>query len=95
MSIYSASTTKPDLDSYKGRVGRFEIDGLSFAVEIIDARLRFGHLDLLIVPKTGAGERWVEQHRVLLPDVVPAPEVVIESKGDESAVAPISAINYL
>ena len=70
MSIYSSSTTTPDLDSFPGRTGTFEFDGLSFGVKIVKARLRFGHLDLLIAPTVGNGERWVEQHRVVLDDNV-------------------------
>lgn len=68
MSIYSSSTSTPDLDSFPGRTGTFEFDGLSFGVKIVKARLRFGHLDLQIAPVVGSGERWVEQHRVILDD---------------------------
>lgn len=95
MSIYSASTSTPDLDSYEGRTGRFEFDSLSFEVKVVKARLRFGHLDLLIAPTVGSGERWVEQHRVTLDD---ASQVlrnvigVIGPKSDESfsGFAPVS-----
>ena len=69
MSIYSSSTSTPDLDSYANRIGQFVSDGLSFQVKVVKARLRFGHLDLLIVPAVGSGERWVEQHRVALDPV--------------------------
>lgn len=70
MSIYSSTTTIPDLDSYEGRTGKLSFDDLSFSVKIIKARLRFGHLDLLVSPATGEGERWVEQHRVSLDELV-------------------------
>lgn len=85
MSIYSASTSTPDLDSYAGRTGRFEFDGLSFTVNVVKARLRFGHLDLLITPAVGSGERWVEQHRVTLDEQTVFRNVigVIGAKRDE------------
>ena len=65
MSIYSSEST-PDLDTYAGKTGTFQFDGLDFAVTVVKARLRFGHLDLLIKPANGSGEKWVEQHRVSL-----------------------------
>lgn len=80
MSIYSASTSTPDLDSYVGRIGYFEQDDLSFAVTVSKARLRFGHLDLLITPVSGSGERWVEQHRVRLE---PSYDNIIQIKTEE------------
>jgi hypothetical protein len=87
MSIYSSSTTTPDLDSFPGRTGTFEFDGLSFGVKIVKARLRFGHLDLLITPSVGNGERWVEQHRVILDDNVIRNVIgVIGPKRDEFVI---------
>jgi len=85
MSIYSSSTSTPDLDSFPGRTGTFEFDGLSFGVKIVKARLRFGHLDLQIAPVVGSGERWVEQHRVILDDSIVRNVIgVIGSKRDDS-----------
>lgn len=55
-----------DLTIYANRTGRMSIDTLSFAVRIIEARTRYGHLDFRVTPVTGEGERWVEQHRVTL-----------------------------
>lgn len=66
MSIYSSNTETPDLDSFVNRTGNFDTDGLSFGIRVVKARLRFGHLDLLVTPIFGHGERWVEQHRVHL-----------------------------
>ncbi len=65
MNIYSKeTTTKPDLDSYRDKTGMIAVDDLLVEVKITDARLRFGHLDLLVTPVSGSGERWVEQHRI-------------------------------
>ena len=33
-------------------------------VKIVDARRRFGHLDLLVVPVSGSGEVWVERKNI-------------------------------
>ena len=87
MSIYSSSTSTPDLDSFPGRTGTFQFDGLSFGVKIVKARLRFGHLDLLIAPSVGNCERWVEQHRVVLDDNVIRNVIgVIGSKRDDFVI---------
>lgn len=65
MNIYTPTKgDKPNLDDYKGRTGTIAVDDLMVEVKIADARLRFGHLDLLVTPVAGSGERWVEQHRV-------------------------------
>ena len=65
MNIYSKeTTTKPDLDAYRDKIGMITVDDLLVEVKITDARLRFGHLDLLVTPVSGSGERWVEKHRI-------------------------------
>lgn len=65
MRIYTPSEGEaPDLNTYKDRFGTIAVDDLSVEVRIADARLRFGHLDLLVTPVAGSGQRWVEQHRV-------------------------------
>ena len=51
---------KIDFDAYRGLTATYRTGALDFEVEIIDSRQRFGHLDLLIVPIMGAGERWTE-----------------------------------
>jgi hypothetical protein len=55
-----------DLDDYVDRMGTVDLDGLTVGVTIKEARVRFGHLDLLVVPREGRGERWVESRRVRL-----------------------------
>lgn len=67
MRIYTPSEGEtPDLDSYRDRIGTLAVDNLRVQVKITDARMRFGHLDLLVTPVAGDGERWIEQHRVEL-----------------------------
>lgn len=52
---------KVDLDAYRQIPAKYSIDGLDIDVTITDARTRFGHLDLLISPTSGSGEKWVER----------------------------------
>jgi len=53
-------------EAYKGLDGAIEENGLTVDVRIVDARRRYGHLDLLVVPKAGSGERWMERKNVAL-----------------------------
>jgi hypothetical protein len=67
MRIYTPSDGEtPDLASYRDRTGTIAVDNLRVQVKITDARMRFGHLDLLVTPIAGEGERWIEQHRIEL-----------------------------
>lgn len=63
----SSLTTLTDAEIktiYPGRTGTLEVSGLNFHVKIVDARKRFGHLDLKIVPTQGNGERWIQSNRI-------------------------------
>jgi len=51
---------KIEFDAYKGLYATYNTGELDFLVTILDSRQRFGHLDLLITPRHGAGERWTE-----------------------------------
>jgi hypothetical protein len=51
---------KIDFEAYKRLNATYRTGDLDFEVKILDSRQRFGHLDLLITPKNGAGERWTE-----------------------------------
>ena len=51
---------KIDFDAYKGLNATYRTGELDFEVTILDSRQRFGHLDLLITPSSGAGQRWTE-----------------------------------
>lgn len=55
-----------DLTTYVGRKGTINMDGLSVGIEVKEARVRFGHLDLLVTPLIGSGERWIESQRLSL-----------------------------
>ena len=61
--------TKQDVEkvnpkSLIGKSGLMTLDDLTVGVNIADARVRFGHIDLLVEPINGSGEKWVEKHRV-------------------------------
>lgn len=71
--IQTNAHTAWDPSAFRGRTGTLEFDGLRIGVAIIDARTRFGHLDLLVTPLAGTGTKWIEQHRVA---VEPAPDPV-------------------
>lgn len=51
---------KIDFDAYRGCSASYRSGELDFEVTIIESRQRFGHLDLLITPKAGSGQRWTE-----------------------------------
>lgn len=53
-----------DYEAYKGLDAQIVINKLQINVKIIDARRRFGHLDLLVVPSSGSGEVWVERKNI-------------------------------
>lgn len=57
---------KINLGAYRGVCGRIEENGLNFDVRVSEARVRFGHLDLLCTPLAGHGERWVEYKNIVL-----------------------------
>ena len=42
-----------DLTQYADRTGRMTVDTLSFAVRVIEARNRYGHLDFRVTPIAG------------------------------------------
>lgn len=55
-----------DLTEYSGRTGTITLDALTVGVQIKEARVRFGHIDLLVTPINGNGERWVESRRIAI-----------------------------
>jgi hypothetical protein len=61
--------TKQDVEkvnprSLIGKTAAMTLDDLTVSVRINDVRTRFGHIDLLVQPVNGSGEKWVERHRV-------------------------------
>jgi hypothetical protein len=57
---------KIDYEAYKGLDGTIEENGLTIDVFVVNSRRRYGHLDLLVVPKSGSGERWTERKNIVL-----------------------------
>ena len=57
---------KIDFEAYKGLYGTVVENGMEFDVRVVDSRQRFGHLDLLCVPVSGRGQRWVEHKNISL-----------------------------
>jgi len=51
---------KIDFEAYRGLTATYRTGELDFEVTIIESRQRFGHLDLLITPQAGSGQRWTE-----------------------------------
>lgn len=56
---------KINFEAYKGLYASVTENGMVFDVRITDARQRFGHLDLLCVPVSGSGQRWVEHKNLV------------------------------
>ena len=64
--VLDADDQPINLSDYKGRNAVITLDSLAFDVEIKDARIRYGRLDFLVEPQSGKGQKWVEQHKVLV-----------------------------
>ena len=60
------TSTHKDLNAYIGKTGQVDLDGLTVQVKVTDARVRFGHTDLLLTPVAGTGSRWTCADRVRL-----------------------------
>lgn len=56
--------TDIDLTSYNNKQATIHINNLAIGVTIKSARLRYGHLDLLVTPIAGTGEKWMESSGV-------------------------------
>ena len=48
--------TATELQKYLHRTGKYQSNGLKFAVEIIDARFVYNRLEFRIVPLAGEGD---------------------------------------
>ena len=57
-----------DFDAYRGHKGSYRVESLDVEILVLEARQRFGHLDLLITPVAGNGERWTELKNITLHD---------------------------
>ena len=58
--------TDTNLQDFEGKTGSIDFDGLVVEIRVSRARFRYGHIDLLVTPKAGTGERWIERNRVSL-----------------------------
>lgn len=59
--------TKEELEALqylKGKKGTIKIETMTVAVKILSIRRRFGHVDALITPTAGTGEKWISLHKV-------------------------------
>ena len=63
--------TPPDLADYPGRTGTFTWVDMPFnvTVRVLDCRVRYGAVDFLIEPVSGAGAVWVLARMVALDQV--------------------------
>jgi hypothetical protein len=57
---------KIDYKAYCGLTGSIKANGLTINVRIVDARRRYGHLDLQVTPIDGAGTVWVERKNIVI-----------------------------
>ena len=58
--------TSEELNQYLYQPGLIHIDDMAIKVVITNARRRYGHLDLLVTPVSGTGEKWMENHKVVI-----------------------------
>jgi len=59
---------KIDYKAYCGLTGSIKANGLTVNVRIVDARRRYGHLDLQVTPMDGADTVWVERKNITIKD---------------------------
>jgi len=57
---------KIDYKAYCGLTGSIKANGLTINVRIVDARRRYGHLDLQVTPIDGADTVWVERKNIVI-----------------------------
>lgn len=57
------------LQSYIGQTALLSSDKLRFSVKIIDAKLAYGSIRLLVSPENGIGQVWVDKTRIELVEV--------------------------
>ena len=52
------------LQYLKGKKGSLEVETMQVVVKILDLRRRFGHVDALVTPEAGKGEKWIALHKI-------------------------------
>lgn len=65
-SLALTANGKVDINAYINLEGTISQDGLTVAVKTIGARVRYGHLDLEVVPVAGNGRRWIERKNIVI-----------------------------
>ena len=60
--------TTAELLAYVGRVGSVELHGMQIAVRVLDSKVAYGGLRLLIEPadERSRGQTWIEERKVRL-----------------------------
>lgn len=62
--IYSKKEVET-LSYLKGKKGKIEVEtSLFVTIKILELRRRFGHVDVLVTPCDGDGQKWIALHRV-------------------------------
>jgi hypothetical protein len=56
--------TVKEMASLIGEIAIYPVKEMEFEVEIIDARTRFGNVDVEIAPVTGNGSSWVSRDSI-------------------------------
>jgi hypothetical protein len=62
-----ATATVKELTQYLGRSGHYHVQGMQVVVQVIDARISFGQVQLEIAPYSGSGSTWVDRDSIRLP----------------------------
>jgi hypothetical protein len=58
--------TGRELAAMIGQNATYRVGAMTVSVSVMDARTRFGNLDLLISPDAGTGEQWVQSDSVTM-----------------------------
>ena len=88
------SDGKIDFDAYEGLRATTEYGPLVIEVQIIGARQRYGHLDLLVTPVAGNGERWIERKNLAIIDD-PANEYVLSTSVEDESSQSVTVVDTL
>jgi hypothetical protein len=85
-----------DFDAYAGLKASYRVESLNVEVMVLEARQRFGHLDLLITPIAGSGERWTEYKNIVLHNdpAIKVP-VLAESPAPRVAMDKNAVVHYV
>lgn len=54
------------VNQYHGQVASVDLNGLTVDVQVRDVRFRYGHIDVLVTPLSGSGDKWILADRITL-----------------------------